>query len=106
MRSGSPLQVMSTSCSLWTVTPSLVKMDTVPSSQVCPTLISEDGKSSNESACLALSDNALNGSRVTYFALLTPPLAHAACFVDFRKMGAPIACLSRSAMYVLSAPES
>jgi hypothetical protein len=40
-------------CSLCTVTPSLVKIDIMPSSAVLPTLISECGNSVNVLACLA-----------------------------------------------------
>ncbi len=50
---GLPLHVMRMSCSLCTVTPSLVKIDIMPSSAVLPTLISESGNSVNVSACLA-----------------------------------------------------
>ncbi len=67
--------MMSTSCSLCTVTPSFVNIDIVPSSDVLPTLISELGKSSNESALAARSDSCLNGRRLTCRAVVVPPLA-------------------------------
>ena len=79
---GSPLHVMSTLCSLCTVTPSFVKIDIVPSSDILPTLISELGKLLNESALAARSDNCLNGRRLTYRAVLVPPLATPTRFVD------------------------
>ncbi len=65
MRMGSPLHVMSTSSSLNTVTPVLVKTDMVPSSEVLPTLINGVGKFWKVSACLAHPDSLWNGSRVT-----------------------------------------
>ena len=86
---GMPLHVISTSCSLCTVTPSFVKIDIVPSSDVLPTLISELGKSLNESALAAWSDNCLNGRRLTCLAVLVPPLATPTRFVDGRKIGKP-----------------
>ncbi len=86
---GLPLHVMSTSCSLCTVTPSFVKIDIVPSSDVLPTLISELGKSSNESALAAWSDSCLNGRRLTCLAVLVPPLATPTHFVDGHKIGRP-----------------
>jgi hypothetical protein len=96
INNGSPLHVMSTSCSLCTVTPSFVNIDIVPSSDVLPTLISELGKSLNESALAAQSDNCLNGRRLTYRAVLLPPLATPTCFVDGRKIGRPTFLRSRS----------
>jgi len=78
----SPLHVMSTSCSLCTVTPSFVKIDIVPSSDILPTLISELGKSSNESVLAARSDSCLNGRRLTCLAVVVPLLATPTCFVD------------------------
>ncbi len=71
------------------VTPSLVKIDIVPSSAVLPTLINDDGKSWNVSACVAWADSALNGSCVTNVAWLTPPLATPTHLVDFQMMGSP-----------------
>ena len=71
------------------VTPSLVKIDIVPSSVVLPVLINDDGKSWNVSACVARADSALNGSCVTKFAWLTPPLATPTRLVDFQMMGSP-----------------
>ena len=57
---------MSTSYSLYTVTPSLVKMDRLPSSDVLPTLISEVGNYLNVSASADFLDSCGNGSVVTY----------------------------------------
>ncbi len=95
---GSPLHVMSTSCSLCTVTPSFVNIDIVPSSGVLPTLISELGKSSNESALAAWLDSYLNGRRLTCHAVLVPPLATPTRFVDGCMIGRPTflrSCLLR-----------
>ena len=86
---GSPLHVMSTSCSLCTVTPSFVNIDIVPSSDVLPTLISELGKLSNESALAAWLDICLNGRQLTCCAVLVPPLATPTRFVDGRMVGRP-----------------
>ena len=61
---------MSTSCSLCIVMPSFVNIDIVPSSNVLPTLISELGKSSNESALAARPDSCLNGRQLTCRAVL------------------------------------
>ena len=67
--------MMSTSVSLCTVAPFLVKIDIVPLLEVLPMLINDEGKSWNVSACFGLADRSLNGSCVTNFAWLTPPLA-------------------------------
>jgi hypothetical protein len=64
-RMGLPLHVMSTSSSLNTVMPVLVKTDMVPSLEVLPTLINNVGKSWKVSACLARADSLWNGSQVT-----------------------------------------
>ena len=61
MKIGSPLQVIKTSSSLWTVMPVLVNMDTVPSSAVLPMLMSDVGKSLNVSAHLAVGKSLSNG---------------------------------------------
>ena len=82
IRIGSPLHVISTSSSLCTVTPSLVKIDIVPSSDVCPTLINDVGNCSNVSACLALADSCGNGNAVTFFALTTSPFATCTFLLD------------------------
>ena len=75
MKIGSPLCVMSTSSSLFTVTPVFVKMEIVLSSAVLPTLISELGKSLKVSARDAVCDSCQKGSCVTFSALLMLPLA-------------------------------
>ncbi len=64
MRMGLPLHVMSTSSSLNTVTPVLVKIDMLPSLEVLPTLINNVGKFWKVSACLARADSLWNGSQV------------------------------------------
>jgi len=78
------------------VTPSFVKIDIVPLSDVLPTLISELGKSLNESALAARSDNCLNGRRLTCLAVLVPPFVTPTRFVDGRKIGRPMFMRSRS----------
>ena len=87
MSIGALLHLMSTSVSLCTVTPVLVKMEMVPSLQVFPTLINDVGKSVNVSACLARFDNCGKGSRVTCIALHVLPFATLTCLLDERKMG-------------------
>ncbi len=89
MSMGSPLHVMSTSSSLKTDTPSFVKTETVPSSAVLPTLIKDEGKSWNVSACVAWTERCRKGSWVMYLALLVPPLATPTVRVDERRMGRP-----------------
>ena len=54
--------------SLYTVTPSLVKIEMLPSSAIFPTLISNVGDSSDVSAYASLLESCRNGSVV-------PPLA-------------------------------
>lgn len=87
MSIGCPLHLISTSSSLSTVTPPLVKIDMVPSSAVLPTLMSDVGKSANESACVAMLDSCGMGRRVTYFALLDPPFATPTLLLDCFRMG-------------------
>ncbi len=87
MRMGSPLHVMSTTSSLNTLTPSIVKTETVSLSAVLPTLIKEVGKSWNVSACIARAESCRKGSWVTYLALLVPPLATSTFRVDGCRMG-------------------
>jgi hypothetical protein len=95
---GMPLHVMSTSCSFCTVTPSLVNIEMVPSSEVLPTLISDVGKSSKVSAWFAFDDSCWNGSWVTCFAILLPPLATPTRLVDRQSIGSPAAMRSCSLM--------
>ena len=57
MSSGAPFHMMSTSVSLCTVTPVLVKIEMVPLSEVFLTLINDVGKLVNVSACVARVDN-------------------------------------------------
>ena len=75
MSIGAPLHLMSTSVSLCTVTPVLVKREMVPSSEVFPFFISDVGKLVNVSACVARFDNCGNGSQLTFFALHVSPFA-------------------------------
>ena len=75
MSSGAPLHLMRTSVSLCTVTPVLVKMEMVPSSEVFLTLISDVGKLVKVSAFVAHLDYCGKGSCVTFFALHVSPFA-------------------------------
>jgi hypothetical protein len=65
MRMGLPLHMMSTSSSLNTVMPVLVKTDMVLLPEVLPTLINDVGKFWKVSACLACADSLWSGSQVT-----------------------------------------
>ena len=71
------------------MTPSLVKIDIVPSSAVLPTLIKDIciGKSLNVSACPAFLDRAGKGKLVTCWPLLFSPFVSMTHLVDGRKMG-------------------
>ena len=89
MRMGFFWHVMSTSSSLYTVTPSLVKMDMLPSSAVLPTLISYVGNSSNVSASSSLVESCSNGSEVTYLPLQSPLLANPTFLSDILNIGMP-----------------
>ena len=91
MRTGLPLNVISTSSSLKTVTSVLVlvKMDMVPSLEVFSALINVIGKSWKVSACPACTDSLWNGSQVTCFTWLVPPFATLTLCVDCRRMGMP-----------------
>ncbi len=70
MRTSLPLHVMRMSSTLNTLMLSFVKTETVPLSDVLPTLIRDVGKSWNVSVCLDCEDSLQKGSRVTYFVLL------------------------------------
>ena len=96
INTGSSLHVMSTSYSLCTVISSFMNIDIVSSSDILPTLISELGKLSNESALAARSDSCLNGRQLMCRAVLVPPLATPTCFVDGRMIGRPTLLRSRS----------
>ena len=96
---------MSTSSSLYTVTPSLVKMDTLPSSDVYPTLISEVRNSSNVSASAALLVSCGNVSAVTYLPFQAPPLATPNFLSDILNIGRPKFFLYFLLRYCLSALE-
>jgi hypothetical protein len=89
MRTGYPLHVMRMSSFLNILTPSFVKTETVPSSDVLPLLIRDVGKSWNMSACCNCAESLQKGSWVTYFALLVPPLATPSCHVDGLRIGRP-----------------
>ena len=98
MSIGSPLQGINTSSSLGTVTPSFVKMESVPSSDVLPTLMSDDGKCWKVSAFVARFESWGNGNCVTLVAVLVSPLATRTVLVDRRRMGKPASFLSSSLM--------
>ena len=87
MSIGAPLHLMSTSVSLFTVTPVLVKKEMVPLAEVFLTLINDVGKSVNVSACVARFDNCGKGSHVTCSTLHVLPFATLTCLLDERKMG-------------------
>ena len=97
---------MSTSVSLCTVTPVLVKMEMVPLSEVFPTLIGDVGKLVNVSAFVARFDNCGKGSRVTFVALHVSPFATPNFLFDERKMGMHASFLLSLLTYCPSAPES
>ena len=87
---------MSTSSYLCMVTPYFVNMDTLPSPDVLPTLISEVGNSSNMSASAASLKNFCNVSDVTYLLLQAPPLATPTFLSDIINIGRPNLDLSCS----------
>ena len=86
MSNGAPLHLMSTYVSLCTVTPVLVKMEMMLSSEVFPTLINDVGKLVNVSAYVTRFDNCGKGSCVTCSALHVLPFATPTCLLDERKM--------------------
>ena len=90
---GSPLHLIRTSVSLWTVTPSLLKIEMVPSSEVLPTLMREVGKSLKVSAWAAVGDRCWTGSLVTNCALLVFPLATPTRLLDRQRIGRPARAL-------------
>ena len=87
MSNKAPLHLMSTSVSLCTVTPVLVKIEMVPLSEVFPTIINDVGKLVNVYAFVARFDNCGKGSCVTFFALHVPPFAPLTFLLDARRMG-------------------
>ena len=88
---------MSTSCSLCTVTPLVMKIDIFPSLAVLPTLINECGNSVNVLAVLADIDNDWNGICVVNFALHVFPLATSTFLLDLHRIGS-CACLRSSSV--------
>ena len=81
--------VINTSSSLYTVAPSLVNMDTLPSLSVLPTLINYVGNYLNVSDSAALLETWGKGSLVTYLSLHTPPLATPTFLAETRNIGRP-----------------
>ncbi len=68
----------------------LCKTETVPPSDVLPTLIRDVGKSWNVSACLDCADNSLQkGNWVTYLVLLVLPLETPTCPMDGLRIERP-----------------
>ena len=88
------------------MTPSLVKMDTLPSSAILPTLISDVGNSSNVTASAALLESYGNGSVVRYLSLQAPPLTSYTFLSDILSIGRPNFVLSFSLRWCPSAPKS
>ena len=86
--------VINTSSSLYTVTPSLVNMETLPSLAVLTTLIKDVGGSLNVSDSVALLESWGKGSLVTYLPLHAPPLATPTFLADMRNIGRPNLFLS------------
>jgi hypothetical protein len=66
-----------------------VTTESMPLSDVLPTLIRDLGKSLNVSACLDCADSLQTCSWVTYLALLVPPLATPTHHVDGLRIGRP-----------------
>ena len=93
MSSGAPLHLMSTSVSLCTVTPVLVKMEMVTSLEVFPTFINDVGKLVAVSAFVARIDN-WKGSCVTCFSLHVSSFATLTFLFDEHKMGMHVSFLS------------
>ena len=71
------------------MTPSLVNMETLPSSDVLPTLMSDVSNSLNVSASATLLESCGNGSVVTYLPLQAPPLATPTFLSDILNIGRP-----------------
>ena len=92
----SPLHVMSTSCSLCTLTPPFVKMEIVPSLDVLPTLMKELAKLVKVSAIEACCESCLNGSLVMFCSLLILPFATPTLLSDLHSMGSLALILSLS----------
>ena len=105
MRMGLPLHVISTSSSLKTVTPLLVNIDMVPLSKVLPTLIRDVGKSWKVSTCCACTESLWNGSWMTGFAWLVPPLATPTLRVNCCRMERPALTQSLLLRWLPSRPE-
>ena len=71
-------------------------MDTLPLSDVLPTLSSEVGNYLNVSASAALLESCGNGSEVTYLPLQAPPLATPTFLSTILNIGRPNLVLSCS----------
>ena len=81
--------VISTYSYLNTVTTYLGKMDTLPPSDVLPTVIRDVGNYSDVSASAALLESCGNGSVVTYLPSQALPLATPTLLADKRNIGMP-----------------
>lgn len=95
---GSPLHVISMSCSLCTLTPSLIKFEIGLPSAILPMLMREVRKSSKASAWLAFGDKSANESLVTCFAWMVPPFATPMHSQDCLRIGRPTLIHSFSLM--------
>ena len=89
MRIGSIWHEINASFSFYIVTPSFVKMGTLPSSDVLPTLIRYVGNYSNVSASAALMERCGNGTLVNYLPLHSRPLAKPTLLTDTCNIGRP-----------------
>ena len=88
------LHVINTYSSLYFLTPSLEKMDMLPSSAVFPKLIRDVVNSSNVYVSATLLESCGNGSLVTYLPLHVQPLATPTFLDDTRNIGRPNCFLS------------
>ena len=95
MRIGFPLQMIRTSCLLYTFTPSLVKIEILPLSAVLPTLINECRNSVNVLAFFADVDIVRNRICVTNFSLPVSQLATFTFLLYLCRIG-KCACLQSS----------
>ena len=89
MRMGFLWHAISTYSSLCNVTPYSVKIDTLPSSAVLPTLISDVGTSCNVSASAAFLESCGNGSVVTHLPLQDPQLVICNFLSNILNIGGP-----------------
>ena len=101
MRIGFLWHIIKTSSSLYTVTPSLVNIDTLPLSAA---LINDVGNFSNVSDSSALLESYGKGSLVTYLLFHAPPFATPTSLAEMRNIGSPNLFLSFLLRWWTSAP--